>query len=149
VVSFTFRPLYTRGKNPPYPLARTLSWPHRRHGNFRETKNLATLPGIEPPACSLSLLLRSSAKIRIIGLYHRTPTSSWHRDKFILLYKPISYNTGPTFSHLQHEMAPSRSLISCCSAKQNSPLVQNTKYHGSVTLLHLQVSHSNPAHLSS
>ena len=149
MVSFTFRLLYTWGKNPPYPLARTLSWPQRRHGNFREAKNLITLPGIEPPACRLSLLLRSSAKIRIIGLYHHTPTSSWHRDKFILLYKPILYNTGPTFSHLQHEMVPSLSPMSWCSAKQNSPLVQNTKYHGSVAMLHLQVSHFNPAHLSS
>jgi hypothetical protein len=148
VVSFTFRPLYTRGKNPPYPLARTLGWPQRRHGSFRKAKNLVTLPGIEPTACSLSHL-RPSAEIRILGLYHRTPASSWHRNNFILLYKPTLYNTGPTFSHLQHEPAPSFSLIRYCSDEQNSPLVQNPKYHGSVALLHLQVSHFNPAHLSS
>ena len=148
MVSFTFRPLYTRGKNPPYPLARTLGWLQRGHGSFRKAKNLVTLPGIEPTACSLSLL-RSRAETRILGLYHRTPTSSWHRDNFILLCKPMLYNTEPTFSHLQHEPAPSFSLISYCSGEQNSPLVQNTKYHGSVALLHLQVSHFDPAHLSS
>jgi len=148
VVSFTFQPLYTRGKNPPYPLARTLGWPQRRHRSFRKATNLVTLPGIEPPACSLSLLLRSSTEIRLLGLYHRTATSSWHTVSFTLLDKPILYNTGPTFSNLLHKLAPSFSLISCCSAKQNS-LVQNTKYHGSVALLHLQVNHFNPAHISS
>jgi hypothetical protein len=126
-------------RTPLYPLARTLGWPQRRHKSFRKARNLVTLSGIEPPACSLSLLL---------GLYHRTPTSSWHWDNFILLYKPILYNTGPTFSNLKHKLAPSVSLISGSSAKQNSPLVQNTKYHGSVALLHLQVRHFNPAHLS-
>ena len=94
-------------------------------------RNLVTLPGVELPVCSLSLLLRSSAEIRLLGLYHRTPTSPWHSD-LILLDKPILYNRRPTFSNLQHKLVPLLSLISYCSAKQKSPLAENTKYHGSV-----------------
>jgi len=48
VVSFTPRPLYSRGKNTRYALDRTLGGPHSRSGRDGEEKNSQPLPGLEP-----------------------------------------------------------------------------------------------------
>jgi hypothetical protein len=47
-VSFTLRPLYTRGKNNQYPLDRKKGRSQNQYGRCRERKNLLLLSGIEP-----------------------------------------------------------------------------------------------------
>jgi hypothetical protein len=47
VVSFTPRPLYTKGKSPLYPLDRRLCGPQRRSGRSGEERNSQPPPGIE------------------------------------------------------------------------------------------------------
>jgi hypothetical protein len=49
VVSFTFRPLYTQGNSPWYPLDRMLGGPQSQSGHGCEEKNFQPLPGLEPP----------------------------------------------------------------------------------------------------
>jgi hypothetical protein len=49
VVSFTPRPLYSKGKNPRYPLDRRLGGPQSRSGCGGVVKNFQPLPGLEPP----------------------------------------------------------------------------------------------------
>jgi hypothetical protein len=49
VVSFTVRPLYPQGKNPWYPLDRTLGGPQSRSGRGGEEKNSQPLSGLESP----------------------------------------------------------------------------------------------------
>jgi hypothetical protein len=48
VISFTLRPLYTRGKSPCYPLDKRLGGPQSRAGRGGEEKNSQPLPGLEP-----------------------------------------------------------------------------------------------------
>jgi hypothetical protein len=48
VVSFTYRPLYPRGKNPRCPLDRRLGGPQSRSGLWGEEKNLLPLSEIGP-----------------------------------------------------------------------------------------------------
>jgi hypothetical protein len=48
VVSFTLRPLYTRGNGPQHPLDRGLGGPQSRSGRSGGEKSFLPLPGIEP-----------------------------------------------------------------------------------------------------
>jgi hypothetical protein len=48
VVSFTSRPLYTKGKSTRYPLDRRLGGPQSRSGRGGEEKNSQPPPRIEP-----------------------------------------------------------------------------------------------------
>jgi hypothetical protein len=48
VVSFTHRPLYSRGKSPYYPLYRRLGGPQSRSGRGGEDNNSQPSSGIEP-----------------------------------------------------------------------------------------------------
>jgi hypothetical protein len=62
VVSFTPRPLYPQGKNPLYPLDKTLGEPKNSSGHGGEEKSSQPLPEIEPwnpnhPASSLVAIL--------------------------------------------------------------------------------------------
>jgi hypothetical protein len=50
VVSFTPRPLYRQGKNPRYPLYRSLGGLQSRSGRGVEEKDSQPPPGIEPPS---------------------------------------------------------------------------------------------------
>jgi hypothetical protein len=52
VVSFTPRPVYSRGNSPRYPLDRRLGRPQSWFGHCGVETNVLSLPGIEPRPCN-------------------------------------------------------------------------------------------------
>jgi hypothetical protein len=68
VVSFTHRPLYSRGKWPKYPLDRRLDGPRSWSGYYGEKKNILPPSGIEPWPSTVSIPTALSFKIRFTPL---------------------------------------------------------------------------------
>jgi hypothetical protein len=61
VVSFTLRPLFTRGKRPHYPIDRRVGGPQSRCESGGEEKKSEALPGKEPGRPARSLLTVSGS----------------------------------------------------------------------------------------